>query len=108
MSFKIVATKGFQRDFKELFKKYKSLTDDIERLGEQLTENPALGTSLGKDCYKIRLAITSKGKGESGGARVITYVRVVAETVYLVAIYDKSTQANMTEKEITERINFIT
>ena len=107
MSFKVVPTKDFQRDFKRLFKKYKSLFKEIEKLGEQLTENPAQGTPIGKDCYKIRMAIASKGQGKSGGSRVITHVRVVAETVYLLAIYDKSEQGNINDAEISERIESI-
>ena len=59
-----------------------------------------MGTSLGKNCYKIRMAITSKAKGKSGGARVITYLRVVKNTVYLMDIYDKSEQASISEQEI--------
>jgi hypothetical protein len=63
-----------------------------------------MGTSLGRDCYKIRLSISSKGKGKSGGARIITYVRVVKNRVYLMDIYDKSEQANISEKELIELI----
>ena len=59
---------------------------------------------MGKDAYKIRLSITSKGKGKSGGARVITCVKIVAETVYQVSIYDKSSQAVITDKELKDRI----
>lgn len=71
----------------------------------QLSKNPKQGTPLGKDAYKIRLSITSKGKGKSGGERVITCVKIIAETVYLVSIYDKSTQADITDKELKDRIN---
>ena len=70
----------------------------------QLSKNPKQGTPLGKDAYKIRLSITSKGKGKSGGERVITCVKIIAETVYLVSIYDKSTQADITDKELKDRI----
>ncbi|CAN5873801.1 hypothetical protein BH11BAC7_BH11BAC7_16560 [soil metagenome] len=33
-----------------------------------LGEYPQVGTSIGNNCYKIRLAISSKGKGKSGDA----------------------------------------
>ena len=49
--------------------------------------------SLPKISRKIRLAIVSKGKGKSGGARVITYTIGASESegrVYLVDVYDKS------------------
>jgi hypothetical protein len=35
---------------------------------------PGRGTPPGQDAYKIRVKITSKGKGNSGGARLITFV----------------------------------
>jgi hypothetical protein len=55
---------------------------------------------MGKDCYKIRMAITSKGKGKSGGSRVITCVKVINQTAYLLSIYDKSEKENISDKEL--------
>ncbi len=56
----------------------------------QLAENPFMGVALGNDTYKIRLAVKSKGKGKSGGLRIIDYVFKPNETIYLLSIYDKS------------------
>ncbi len=69
MSFNVIVTEPFERKLKRLAKKHKSLKADLVLLIEQLAENPTLGTPIGKECYKIRLSITSKGKGKSGGAR---------------------------------------
>lgn len=77
MSFEVLITSDFKRDSKSLLKKYKSLKTEILDLIASLEEDPTQGTPLGIDCYKIRLAIKSKGKGKSGGARVITCVKVV-------------------------------
>lgn len=66
------------------------MRNEIEVLADELAVNPEMGTPLGQGFYKIRMAIQSKGKGKRGGARVITFVKVTAETVYLVSIYDKS------------------
>jgi mRNA-degrading endonuclease RelE of RelBE toxin-antitoxin system len=107
MSFKIIPTPPFERELKQLAKKYPSLKNDIFSLGIELTHNPRLGTSLGSDCYKIRMAISSKGKGKSGGARVITYVQIVDETIFLLAIYDKSVMENISDSEIKARIKRI-
>ena len=74
------------------------------KLIESLEENPQHGSPLGKDCYKIRLAITSKGKGKSGGARVITHVYIFRKTVYLLSVYDKSEQANIPQSVIDAMI----
>ena len=104
MPFKIEATPEFLSEAKKLAKKYSSLKNDISRLAEQLKENPTLGTALGKEAYKIRMAIASKGRGKSGGARVITCVKIVATIVYLGSIYDKSVQGDISDKELKERI----
>ena len=71
-----------------------------------MQENPTLGTSLGNDIYKIRLAITSKGKGKRGGARVMTFVKVSDTTVLLFSIYSKGTKDDISDNEIEELIQF--
>jgi mRNA-degrading endonuclease RelE of RelBE toxin-antitoxin system len=100
MSFEVVVSPAFERQIKRLIKKYTSLKQDIKPLFDTLEVNPVQGTPIGKDCYKIRLAISSKGKGKSGGARVITCAKVVAGTVYLLSIYDKSEKEDLEEKEL--------
>lgn len=77
MSFNVVVTTGFKKHAKRVAKKYYSLKSDIARLINSLEENPKQGKPLGKDCYKVRMSITSKSKGKSGGSRVITCVKVV-------------------------------
>lgn len=66
MNFNIVVTDPFERKLKRLAKKYKSLSSDLASIIDELAGNPTLGTPVGKDCFKIRIAITSKGKGKSG------------------------------------------
>jgi hypothetical protein len=58
---------------------------------------PICGAALGNNCYKVRIAIASKGKGKSGGGRVIIHVKVTRNKVYLLSVYDKSEQSNITE-----------
>ena len=74
MTVEIRITKNFKKQAKPLLKKYPSLINKLEKLEKELTDNPKLGKPLGSDTYKIRLSIKSKGKGKSGGARVITHV----------------------------------
>ena len=105
MNFKILATEPFQRKAKKLAAKYPSFKNDIAEVFKELEVNPTSGTPLGKDCFKIRVAIASKGKGKSGGARLITYVRVFKSTVYLLTIYDKGEQENISDKELQKMIN---
>jgi len=77
---------------------------DILELVEQLQEVPTIGTPLGNDCFKIRIRITGKNKGKSGGGRVITCVKITNEMVVLLAIYDKSELDNITDKDLEDRI----
>lgn len=81
MSNKVIVRKSFQKQAKRLAKRYKSFPKDLQKLVNELKENAELGTSLGGNVYKIRLTITSKNKGKSGGARVITYFYQIVETV---------------------------
>lgn len=104
MSFNILSTPGFNRELKKLSKKYSSLKSDFSALLESLNENAFLGQSLGNNCYKIRMAISSKNKGKSGGARIITYVKIVDEVIYLLSIYDKSDTDTISDEEILARI----
>ncbi|WP_245447052.1 type II toxin-antitoxin system RelE/ParE family toxin [Mucilaginibacter celer] len=69
-----------------------------------MAQDPKAGIALGNNCYKIRLAITSKNKGKSGGARIITHVQVINEVVYLLSAYDKSDLDNISDSELLSRI----
>ncbi|SDE32545.1 mRNA-degrading endonuclease RelE, toxin component of the RelBE toxin-antitoxin system [Mucilaginibacter pineti] len=104
MSYKILLTPSFERELKKLSKKYLSLKGDLSVLLTLLKEDPTTGKSLGNDCYKIRLAISSKNKGKSGGARVITYVKIVDEVIYLISIYDKSDTDSISDNEILSKM----
>jgi mRNA-degrading endonuclease RelE of RelBE toxin-antitoxin system len=100
MNYKIFITDAFEKELKKLSKKYPSLKTDFKNLILSLKENPIQGQPLGKDCYKIRMAITSKGKGKSGGSRVISCVKVVASSVFLIAICDKSEKESINDAEL--------
>jgi hypothetical protein len=107
MSYSIKTIAVFEKQTKRLFKKYPSLKNELLQLIQELKENPEQGTNLGNNCYKIRVAIQSKGKGKSGGARVITNFVIAEETVYLLSIYDKSDKENLSDKELNELLKFV-
>ena len=90
MNYEIETIPFFEKQLKRLSKKHRSLSIDYENLLNELESNPTLGDKVIENCYKVRMAITSKNKGKSGGARVITYVYTAHKTVYLLSIYDKS------------------
>lgn len=107
MSYEIIATPRFRRDFKKLAKKYPSIKSELSDLISILEEDPEQGTPLGNHSFKIRLAIASKGKGKSGGARIITHIIIENAHVFLLTIYDKSEKENISDKELQDLIGLI-
>ena len=107
MNYEVVATPRFKRDIKKLHKKYPSIKLEFANLITTLENSPEQGSSLGNNCFKIRLAIASKGKGKSGGARVITHIIIEDTKVFLLTIYDKSEKENITDKELQELLSQI-
>ncbi|MBI4646166.1 MAG: type II toxin-antitoxin system RelE/ParE family toxin [Bacteroidia bacterium] len=107
MSYSIIVLPPFERELKRLSKKHPSLKADYAIFIDDLTKNPLQGTPLGKDCYKIRLAITSKQKGKSGGARIITCLKLSKSKIFLMAIYDKSEKENISENELDKLLKII-
>lgn len=110
MSFNIITLAGFDKELKRLAKKYPSVKKDFSDLLDKLESDPKYGTPIGKNCYKVRLSIASKDKGKSGGARVITHllININAETLYLLKIYDKGDEENISETELKYLLSTIT
>ncbi len=107
MNYNVIVSPDFEKELKTLVKKYPSLKKEYAELYQSLEHTPNQGTPLGKNCFKIRIAIRSKGTGKSGGARVITHVKIIKQTVYLLSIYDKSEQSTIGDKELELRIKNI-
>ncbi len=101
---KVILEKSFEKPAKQLSKRYPSFPSDLLSLVEELELNELLGTSLGGNVRKVRLAIRSKGKGKSGGARVLTYVYILASRVHLLTVYDKSDRSSISDEEIKDLI----
>ncbi|MFA5971389.1 MAG: type II toxin-antitoxin system RelE/ParE family toxin [Lentimicrobiaceae bacterium] len=107
MNYNVFTIPPFDRQLKRLVKKFPSLKAEYAKLVEELEDNPEKGVALNNNCYKIRLAISSKGKGKSGGARVITHVQVIENSVFLLCIYDKSEKADVSDKELNYFLGMI-
>lgn len=97
MSYEVIPTPDFKKLFKKLAKKYPSLKSDLTQLVDKLEQEPDSGIYLGHNLYKIRMAISLKGKGKSAGARIITYMLSEQNELYLVHIYDKSQLDNISK-----------
>lgn len=105
MSYKIELSENFKKEAKRLVKKYRSLKTEIANLITELETDPTKGTPLGNDIYKIRLAVKSKGKGKSGGVRVMSFVKVTDTSVLLFSIYNKGEKDSISDSEITNLLN---
>ena len=103
----MLTTPNFDKEFKRLVKKYPSLKKEILQLAENLSLNPDIGTPLGSNVYKIRIAIASKGKGKRSGARVMTFLKVENETITLFSIYSKGEKNDISDDEINDLLNEI-
>ena len=107
MAYTIKTIPQFDKEFKNLSKKYLSLKDDLKELLEELKINPKAGSHLGENVYKTRMAVTSKGRGKSGGARIITFLKIENECIYLLSIYDKAERNTITDNEIKQLLKNI-
>ena len=101
MKVKIYTEKEFERQLRKLSKKYRSMLDDYDAFLTGLEQDPFQGTSLGKGVRKVRMAIAGKGKGKSGGARVITYQEGDSIIIDLLTIYDKGEISNISDEFIS-------
>lgn len=107
MNYEVDSISLFDKQAKRLIKKYPSLKTELAALIHTLADNPIQGTPLYSNFYKIRLSISSKGKGKSGGARIITFVKISATTVYLTSIYNKSEKVSISNKELAQIIQLV-
>jgi mRNA-degrading endonuclease RelE of RelBE toxin-antitoxin system len=105
MNFSVIPSDKFKKEAKRLIKKFPSLKQELTELSVILTAHPDSGIPLGNDTYKVRIAIKSKNKGKSGGARVITYTVTEHKEVYLLTIYDKSEFDTIDDKTLQHIIS---
>ncbi|MCM1532134.1 MAG: type II toxin-antitoxin system RelE/ParE family toxin [Bacteroides sp.] len=105
MNIDILTTEDFDRDFRRLAKRHRSLPQDLKKFRNELLDQKISGIELSPSVFKYRMGISSKGGGKSGGARIISYEILVEKTeknVYLLTIYDKSDRENIPAHEIAD------
>ena len=105
MNYEVILSARFKRTSKRLAKKYRSCKLDLADVIDSLEVNLIQGSSLGRSCYKLRMAIRSQGAGKSGEIRVITYVVTEDEKVILPTIYDKKDKTDLEPGELDELLN---
>ena len=100
MSYNIIVLDSFKKEFKNLFKKYKNIKQDIKRLSLELKNDPRCGICLFGNCYKIRVANSSIPTGKRGGFRVIYYIVDKKDDIYLISIYSKRDIDSINDEKI--------
>lgn len=107
MTYDFRLSPDFERQAKKLAKHYPSFKKDLLVLLESLKADPWQGVDLGNGIRKVRMTISSKGRGKSGGARVITMnvnVDVEKMIIALLYIYDKAEMENVSDKFLQQII----
>ena len=89
MSYEVLVVDEFKKDIKKLLKKYKNIKSDILDLIQKLEKDYKIGIDLGTNLYKIRVKNSDIGS-KSGGYRVIYYVKLPNNKIYLLTIYSKT------------------
>ncbi len=105
MNFEIIPTPNFEKKAKALQKKYPSFKSDLLLLASSLLEDPRQGVEVYKNCYKLRFPIKSKGKGKSGGGRLVTCVKIMQKKIYLLSVFDKSEKETITDNFLKLLLN---
>ena len=107
MTYDFRPSPDFERQAKKLAKHYPSFKKNLLLLLESLKADPWQGVDLGNGIRKVRMTISSKGRGKSGGARVITMnvnVDVEKMIIALLYIYDKAEMANVSDQFLQQII----
>lgn len=112
MNVEVLISNNFRREAKRHIKKFRTLKEELTALQLSLMQDPNQGIKIAEDVYKIRLASKSKGKGKSGGFRIINYLIQTEETednlakisVILLSIYDKSETSTLSDTDISNLI----
>jgi len=94
----------YKKAVKKLSKNYRNIELDVKVFLKAINTKDDLGIELKSNVFKVRIKNSDKNKGKSAGYRLISYLALVENELHLLYIYDKSSLANITEKEIDELI----
>ena len=97
-------TDTFNKAVKTLKKRFRSIDQDWLAFVNSIQTDEDLGICLGDGIYKTHIANSDKHSGTSGGYRLISYLKLVDNELYLIYIYDKSDFENLSENKIDQLI----
>jgi mRNA-degrading endonuclease RelE of RelBE toxin-antitoxin system len=100
--YNIIPSSSFSKELKNLAKKYPRIKQDYADLLDSLEQGDFQGDRL-QDypgvVYKVRIGSIDQQKGKRGGFRLVYIVITQDKTVYLMAIYAKAYQEDLTETQ---------
>lgn len=89
------------RELRQFTERFFSIAgeEDLVRLQRELEENPEKGDVIpgAGGARKVRMGL--RGRGKSGGARIIYYLHVSRDVVWLLDVYPKSEKADLSPAE---------
>ena len=92
------------KEVKKLKKRYKHIEKDYIDFINSIKSIDDLGINLGNNIFKVRIANSDKNRGKSSGYRLISYLKLIENELYVIYIYDKSDMENINENEIDKLI----
>ncbi len=104
--FVIMQTVVEMPEFVRQAKKLGLSNDERESIIDDVAENPGLGNEISGMGGMRKLRVAAKGKGKSGGYRVITFFSGKNIPVFLITVYAKSEKENITSKEKNDMKSF--
>ena len=105
MSYDIYFCDSFKKAIKHFKKRYPNVTEDVSKAIRELQETPTKGDVIrgAKGARKVRVANSDMNKGKSGGYRLLYYVvDEPTKSIYLVMLFAKNEQENISTKEVIE------
>jgi len=97
-------TDTFNKAVKQLKKRFRNIDADFTNFVNSVENEEDLGVYLGNGVYKARISNSNKNSGKSGGYRLISYLKLVENELYLLFIYDKSDYDTISENAIDSLI----
>jgi hypothetical protein len=77
-------------------------TDELSRIVELVADDPARGVEIVGSGGFRKFRFAGRGKGKSGGYRVITFYSGELLPVFLITIFSKGEKSNLSDAEVRD------
>lgn len=101
----VVETRSFSRQITQLLHSRSLLQSDYDAFKKELAEDPENAPTLPGTGGVRKIRLKSASKGKRGGFRVCYFYYIAAEVIYLLLIFQKNEQENLSDankKELKE------